>query len=296
MTTAVAPAPAPAPAPAVDALALDALAELPGTARRLAAELGPDLIVADMYGDHGGPVYHALSAADTVEIPDLLAAFRGLRGPLLELACGSGRLTIPLLAAGHRVTGIDNSRSLLDVLSGRLLAPQGARLAERLTVVEADMRDLALGKVFAGALLGTTTVGLLDPALRPEVFRSVRRHLAPGAPFVLTVHLPEESGTGAPSAEPAEPTETVRTSELGDAQCTVISHLVADRSRRYVTVLKTVAGRPPVLLTSVVHLPTADELAAELADAGFEAETTRPVRATATEDGSVHSLIIARSI
>ncbi|WP_051837635.1 daptide-type RiPP biosynthesis methyltransferase [Streptomyces sp. NRRL WC-3742] len=291
MTTALAPT----PAPAVDEPGTDALADLPGTARRLAAELGPDLIVADMYSDHGGPVYHALSAADTVEIPDLLAAFRGLRGPLLELACGSGRLTIPLLAAGHRVTGIDNSRSLLDVLSGRLLAPQGARLAERLTVVEADMRDLALGKVFAGALLGTTTVGLLDPALRPEVFRSVRRHLAPGAPFVLTVHLPEESGAGT-RALGAEPAETVRTSELGDAQCTVISHLVADRSRRYVTVLRTAAGRPPVLLTSVVHLPTADELAAELADAGFEAETTRPVRAAATEDGSVHSLIIARSI
>jgi len=276
VTTAVAPAPA--------------LAELPGTARRLAAELGPDLIVADMYGDHGGPVYHALSAADTVEIPDLLAAFRGLRGALLELACGSGRLTIPLLAAGHRVTGIDTSRSLLDVLSGRLSAPQGARLAERLTAVEADMRDLDLGEVFAGALLGTTTVGLLDPAVRPEVFRSVRRHLAPGAPFVLTVHLPEESGAA------AEPTETVRTSERGDARYTVISHLVADRSRRHVTVLKTAAGLPPVLLTSVVHLPTADELAAELAGAGFAAGAARPVRAAAIEDGSVHSLIIARSI
>ncbi|MFD0564527.1 daptide-type RiPP biosynthesis methyltransferase [Kitasatospora saccharophila] len=278
-----------APAPATAAAAR--LDELQGSARELAAGLGPDLIVADMYGDHGGPVYHALSAADTVEIPDLIAAFRGLRGPLLELACGSGRLTVPLLAAGHRVTGIDNSRSLLTVLAERLLAPQGARLADRLTVVEADMRELALGRVFAGALLGTTTVGLLDPGTRPAVFRSVRRHLAPGAPFALTVHLPDGSGT----APAGEPVESVHHSEAAGARCTVVSHLVADRSRRHVTVLRRSADGPPVALTSVVHLPTAEVLAAELADAGFRIEATRPVRSAGTEDGSVHSLILARS-
>ncbi|MFJ6216958.1 daptide-type RiPP biosynthesis methyltransferase [Streptomyces sp. NPDC092296] len=294
MTTALAPAPAAAAltptAAAPTAPAAPARAdELPGTAGRIAAELGADLVLADMYGDHGGPVYHALSAADTVEIPDVLAALRGLRGPVLELACGSGRLTIPLLAAGHQVTGVDNSRSLLTVLTERLIGPQGARLADRLTAVEADMRHLDLGRVFAGALLGTTTVGLLDPAMRPAAFRAVRRHLAPGAPFVLTVHLPDGDGDG-------EPAEDIRVSVVPGAVCTLISHQTADRSRRHVSVLKLSQGHPPVLLTSVVHLPTAEELAGELATAGFAVESTRPVRAAGTEDGSVHSLIIARSI
>src|SRR3990170_4759916 len=35
-------------------------------------------------------------------------------GPLLELMCGPGRITMPLVEAGYDVTGIDSSSGLLD--------------------------------------------------------------------------------------------------------------------------------------------------------------------------------------
>jgi len=35
------------------------------------------------------------------------------RGRVLELACGSGRVTIPLVRAGREVTGLDDSPSML---------------------------------------------------------------------------------------------------------------------------------------------------------------------------------------
>src|SRR5690349_8398997 len=34
-------------------------------------------------------------------------------GPILELACGTGRLTIPLARDGHEVVGLDASRTML---------------------------------------------------------------------------------------------------------------------------------------------------------------------------------------
>jgi cyclopropane fatty-acyl-phospholipid synthase-like methyltransferase len=34
--------------------------------------------------------------------------------PVLELGCGSGRLLVPLAEAGHRVTGVDQSRPMLE--------------------------------------------------------------------------------------------------------------------------------------------------------------------------------------
>ncbi|HVY03450.1 MAG TPA: class I SAM-dependent methyltransferase, partial [Caulobacterales bacterium] len=42
-----------------------------------------------------------------------LERFAGFTGPILEPACGSGRAMIPLLEAGHDVTGFDLSEEML---------------------------------------------------------------------------------------------------------------------------------------------------------------------------------------
>src|SRR5205807_5446316 len=36
-------------------------------------------------------------------------------GPLLEFACGSGRLLVPLACEGYELTGVDSSRSMLNL-------------------------------------------------------------------------------------------------------------------------------------------------------------------------------------
>src|SRR5581483_1384210 len=40
-------------------------------------------------------------------------ALSGVEGPILEAACGSGRLMIPLLEAGYDIRGFDRSESML---------------------------------------------------------------------------------------------------------------------------------------------------------------------------------------
>ena len=54
-------------------------------------------------------------------------------GPILELGCGTGRLTKPLAALGFDVVGLDNDPDMLEWA------------APRVTLVEADMRDFDLG-------------------------------------------------------------------------------------------------------------------------------------------------------
>ncbi|MFK0181832.1 daptide-type RiPP biosynthesis methyltransferase [Streptomyces xanthochromogenes] len=263
---------------------------LPGLAGRIATALRGSLTVAGLYGDLGGPIYHRLCRDDDHEIREVTAALRGVGGPVLELACGSGRLTVPLLAGGFRITGVDSSPSLLALLAERLNEPRAAALAGRLTTIEADIRDLALDGRFAAALLGTTTVGLLPPDARPAVFASVRQHLDTGAPFVLTVFDPAHSpDTG---ARPARPVETSTTMVVDDTVCTLIDHVAADRSRRHVALLQVRPGHEPLLLTSEVHLVTVAEVTAELTAAGFDVEAPRPVRGAAPEGVSV--LITAR--
>lgn len=64
-------------------------------------------------------------------------------GAVLDLGCGSGRLLLPLLRAGHAVTGVDASPSMLARCRSKLaLEPPGVRA--RATVLECDIRDLAI--------------------------------------------------------------------------------------------------------------------------------------------------------
>jgi SAM-dependent methyltransferase len=62
---------------------------------------------------------------------DFLARLAG-DGPVLELAVGTGRVAIPLVARGLRVTGVDLSRPMLDELRRNI--PE-----DQLPVVEGDM-------------------------------------------------------------------------------------------------------------------------------------------------------------
>src|SRR5256886_5333987 len=58
-------------------------------------------------------------------------------GPLLELACGSGRLLIPLASEGYTLTGVDTSEKMLSLAQERLPEAGGS---PRVTLVPQDMR------------------------------------------------------------------------------------------------------------------------------------------------------------
>src|SRR5690606_33245860 len=67
--------------------------------------------------------------------------------PILELGCGSGRLTSALCRDGRRVTGFDLSAPMLHQARRRLARlPRGAR--DRATLFRGDLRRFALGRRF----------------------------------------------------------------------------------------------------------------------------------------------------
>lgn len=67
------------------------------------------------------------------------------RGPVLELGCGTGRISLPLARAGVRVVGIDRSGPMLDRAAARLKAQRkrdGTRKKTRLRLLRGDIRHL----------------------------------------------------------------------------------------------------------------------------------------------------------
>src|SRR5581483_663215 len=97
-------------------------------------------------------------------------------GPVLELGCGTGRLTRPLAAMGFDVTGLDNDPEMLQWS------------APGVTLVEGDMRDFDLATTFPLVMIPYNTLQLLpDDGARAQCFATVARHLAPDGLFALEV-------------------------------------------------------------------------------------------------------------
>lgn len=108
-------------------------------------------------------------------------------GAVLELACGTGQLLVPIARGGARAVGLDLSAPMLAAARARAAAE-----AVEVRLVEGDMRAFDLGERFAlvyvarNSLLHLLTV---DDFL--ACFACVRRHLLPGGAFVFDVFNPD---------------------------------------------------------------------------------------------------------
>jgi SAM-dependent methyltransferase len=105
------------------------------------------------------------------------AESKGLR--TLELACGTGRVAIPLAREGVRVFGIDASP---DMLARAREKSEGLDVEWR----EGDMRTFELGETFGCAYIPAGTFALcLTVEDQIACLARLHRHLAPGAPFAF---------------------------------------------------------------------------------------------------------------
>ena len=115
-----------------------------------------------------------------------------LRGPILELAVGSGRIAVPLAAAGHDVTGIDTDAAMLDRARTKW-AGITARRGGTLTLIEHDLLTLDLPTRFDLVFVALNSLLLLDGrAAQQRALATTRNHLAAGGRAVIDVWLPTQ--------------------------------------------------------------------------------------------------------
>src|SRR3954452_15685819 len=81
-------------------------------------------------------VYDPWSVSVTEDVPFYLAEAERSGGPVLELGVGTGRIAVPIAAAGIEVIGVDLSAGMLEV------ARERAELAGvQIDLRQGDMRD-----------------------------------------------------------------------------------------------------------------------------------------------------------
>ena len=114
-----------------------------------------------------------------------LAAAQG--GHVLELACGSGRLLVPLAGAGNHVTGLDESPHML-ALAREKLAAAGPVVESRARLEVGDMRSFQFDRRFDLAIIAVKSFAYLtERADQQRALAAVAAHLRPGG--VLAIDL-----------------------------------------------------------------------------------------------------------
>lgn len=111
------------------------------------------------------------------------------KGPVLELGCGTGRISLPLARAGVSMVGVDRSAAMLSHAARRAKVlgrtRRSSRPRGRVRLVRSDIRALPFGPASFSMVLAP--YGILQSLLRDRdltsVLTSVSNVLAPGGLF-----------------------------------------------------------------------------------------------------------------
>ncbi|MDQ7772994.1 MAG: class I SAM-dependent methyltransferase [Elusimicrobiales bacterium] len=116
-----------------------------------------------------------------------LALAKAARGPVLELACGTGRLAIPLKKAGVDITGLDVALPMIE--QARAKAKEAGL---RMDFIHGDARKFRLKKKFRLIFIAYNSMQHIHSIEDLEsFFASVKAHLAPGGRFAFDVFNPD---------------------------------------------------------------------------------------------------------
>lgn len=119
----------------------------------------------------------------------------GMPKTVVDLGCGTGSITIPLVNAGFEVTGIDLSADMLSVARRKMEGTsQGARLFREGSVrwVQQDMTEWELPRQSDSVISFCDCMNyLLEEKDIVSTFRRTYDGLKPGGTFLFDVHHPD---------------------------------------------------------------------------------------------------------
>lgn len=181
----------------------------------------------------GPALYDLMYAAVRGDIPFYVALASQAAGPVLEVACGSGRVLVPCAEAGADMDGIDLDARMVEATRERLAA-RGLRAG----LGVGDMRRFALERRYA--LITIPFSAFLHNLTRADqlaTLRTCRAHLAPGGRLVFAIFSPDPKRL---LDQDGEHPEVMEHQAPGGGWVRVVDRARADVVEQYTTVTRRV--------------------------------------------------------
>ena len=139
--------------------------------------------------------YYDIETRDIVDdLPFWVSLARRTGGPVLEVACGNGRVFAPLAEAGFDVVGVDISPAMLAVARTRIANRGIGSLVE---LIEADALVLNLGRRFPLAIIALNSFGhFFEDGAPQRALDRLSEHLLPGGLLALDLTNPVPGAFG----------------------------------------------------------------------------------------------------
>jgi len=144
-------------------------------------------IFKDNMEKYNDPEYYDLQYQNYLkDLPFLLEWAEKQNGEIVDLACGTGRLTIPLAEQGYKIIGVDINEGMLDRAKEKT---KNMNLPIQWELQ--DCTELALNTV--GSLIymtGNSFQHFLTNDSQNRLFKSVNTHLVDGGVFIFNTRFP----------------------------------------------------------------------------------------------------------
>ena len=143
-------------------------------------------------------LYDLLYGHFAADVPFWLERARAARGPTLEVACGNGRILVPLRAAGIDIDGLDIDGTMLDDARRKLAAQK-----LEATLVQGDMREFRMARRYGLIYIPFNSFQHnLTSEDQIATLASCREHLLPGGTLVVNVFSPDPAKLALHDGEP----------------------------------------------------------------------------------------------
>ncbi len=109
--------------------------------------------------------------------------------PVLEVGCGHGRVTLPLLAEGRKIVGVDIDLAAIESLREEL-GENALELQKRAQIVHEDIINFKPEAAFGAVVIPCNTYSTFPPEERQMIISNIYQLLVQGGKFIASMPNP----------------------------------------------------------------------------------------------------------
>ena len=127
-----------------------------------------------------------------VDIPFYMEYAKKQNGHVLELGCGTGRVSIELIKAGFSVTGLDLSEKMLEIYKDKIKALKNDE-QKRVNIINGNMADFNIDRKFSLIIAPFRVFqALTEENDIKNCLNCIRKHLEINGVFIINVFRPKK--------------------------------------------------------------------------------------------------------
>jgi SAM-dependent methyltransferase len=126
----------------------------------------------------------------TKDIPFYTDYAKECGGEVLEIACGTGRVLIPIAKKGIKITGLDISQKMLDIARNKAAGFE-KNIKDGICLMQADMKDFNIDNRFSMIYIAFRSFqSLITRSDQGKCLACVNKHLIQDGIFILDLFAP----------------------------------------------------------------------------------------------------------